>query len=132
MWTYVHPFAGGLVLALLVYVGSLGLRSRTRRRDARSLLARHARIAPLVYVLVMISWIAGALSSAGLRDDLEFAESLHFRIGTLLILLLTGNALTSRWMRTGNATARELHPWLGAAALLLAAAHAVTGLRIMP
>jgi hypothetical protein len=35
-------------------------------------------------------------------------------------------------MQKGNATARDLHPWLGAAAVLLAAAHAVTGLRIMP
>ena len=132
MLTYIHPIAGGLVLALLVYVGSLGLRSRTRRRDARALLARHARIAPVAYALVFVSWIGGALSSAGLRDDLEFAESLHFRIGTVLVVLLTGNALTARAMRSGNATARELHPWLGAAALLLAAAHAVTGLRIMP
>jgi hypothetical protein len=132
MLTYVHPIAGGLVLVLLVYVGLLGLRSRARRRDARALLARHARIAPLAYALVFVSWIGGALSSAVLRDDLEFAESLHFRIGTVLILLLTGNFLTARAMRSGNATAREMHPWLGAAALLLAAAHAVTGLRIMP
>jgi Protein of unknown function (DUF4079) len=129
---YLHPIAGGLILALLAYLGSLGLRSRGRRRGRMSLLARHARMAPAVYCLVLISWAGGALSSAGLRSDLAFAESLHFRIGTLLVVLLTGSALTARSMRNGNATARGLHPWLGAAAVLLAAAHAATGLRIMP
>jgi hypothetical protein len=129
---YLHPIAGGLVLALLVYLGSLGLRSRGRSLDRKSLLARHARTAPVVYALVLISWVGGALSCVFLRDDLGFAESLHFRIGTALVLLLTGNVLTARAMGSGNATARDLHPWLGAAAVLLAAAHAVTGLRIMP
>jgi hypothetical protein len=67
-----------------------------------------------------------------LRGDMSIASTLHFRIGTSMVLLLTGNALTARLMTRGNRTARDLHPWLGAAAVLLAAAHAATGLRIMP
>jgi hypothetical protein len=129
---YVHPIAGALVHALLVNLGQLPLRSRQRGRGRAMLLARHARLAPFVYALILVSWVGGALSTVGLRNDLAFAESLHFRIGTALVALLTGNALTARAMRRGNATARDLHPWLGAAAVLLAAAHAVTGLRITP
>jgi hypothetical protein len=129
---YLHPIAGGLVLVLLAYLGSLGLRSRGRKRGGSLLLARHARIAPFVWALALVSWAGGALSTLWLRGDLGFGDSLHFRIGTLMVVFLTGNALTARAMRRGNSTARDLHPWLGAAALLLAAAHAVTGLRIMP
>jgi hypothetical protein len=72
------------------------------------------------------------LSSWLLRKDLEVAKTFHFRTGLLIVVLLSGSALTARWLNRGNATARELHPWLGAVAALLAAAQAVTGLRIMP
>lgn len=119
-------------MVLLVVVGSLGLRARTQPRRRRELLALHARLAPAAYVLVLLVWLAGAASTWALRGDLTFAESLHFRSGTAIALLLTGSALSARAMRRGGATARDLHPWLGAAALLLAAAQAVTGLRIMP
>ena len=132
MLAYVHPVIGGAVLLLLVFVGSLGLRMRTRPRERAALAARHARLAPIAYVLALLSWLAGSLSTLGLRHDLDWGSTLHFRVGTLMIVLLSGSALTARWMKRGNRTALELHPWLGAGALLLAAAHAVTGLRIMP
>jgi hypothetical protein len=129
---YVHPVIGGAVLLLLVYVGSLGLRMRSRSRQRAGLAARHARLAPLAYVLTLLSWLGGSLSTLGLRHDLDWASTVHFRVGTIIVVFLSGSALTARWMRRGNPTARELHPWFGAGALLLAAAHAVTGLRIMP
>ncbi len=129
---YLHPLSGAAVLLLLVYVASLGVRARTQPRARAALLARHARLAPVVYWLALASWAGGALSSAWLRDDLDFAASFHFRIGTALIAALSGSTLTARSMDRGSAAARELHPWLGAAAVLLAAAHAVTGLRITP
>ena len=129
---YVHPIVGATVLALLVYVASLGLRLRTARRDRAELAARHARLAPWAYAGVLVSWTAGLLSSWWLREDLEVASTFHLRIGLLIAVLLTGSALTARWLSRGNSSARDLHPWLGAVAALLAAAQAVTGLRIMP
>jgi hypothetical protein len=129
---YVHPILGATVLALLVYVASLGLRMRTARRGRAELAARHARLAPWAYAGVLLSWTGGLLSSWLLRQDLEVAGTLHLRIGLLIALLLTGSAFTARWLSRGNGTARELHPWLGAVAALLAAAQAVTGLRITP
>ncbi|HVO23611.1 MAG TPA: DUF4079 family protein [Candidatus Margulisiibacteriota bacterium] len=128
MLAYVHPVVAALTAVLLGYVGSLGLRARSDRRHAGQWLARHARLAPLMYGLALISWAAGVLSTWLLRPDLELAASAHFRIGLALVLTLSGGALSSRWM--GRATIRALHPWLGAAAMLLAAAQVFFGLQI--
>lgn len=130
--TYLHPLSGALVLALLVYVGSLGLSLRTARRGRAAIAARHARWARIAYVGVLASWVAGLVSVVLGRDDLAPTASLHFRSATLLALLLTGSALTGRAIERGSANARDWHPWLGGAAVLLAAAHAVAGLRMMP
>ena len=132
MIRYLHPVIGALVLLLLGYVASLGLRLRTARRGRAALAARHARLAPIAYAVVLASWAIGLGTTAWLRDDLDLASSLHFRTGCALAVLLTGSALTSRGLRRGSRVAREIHPWLGAAAVLVAAAHVVTGLRIMP
>ena len=129
---YWHPIIGAASLLLLLYVASLGFRMRTARRGRAQLTALHARLAPIAYAAVLVSWLIGAGSALWLRSDFEFASTLHFRTGCIMAALLTGSALTARWMRSGNATARDVHPWLGAAAVLLAAAHAAAGLRIMP
>ena len=130
--TYVHPIAGTATLLLLGYVASLGFRLRTARRGRAALAARHARLAPLAYGAVLASWALGIGSTLWLRQDLDAAATLHFRTGCAMALLLTGSALTARSMRRAGGAARDIHPWLGAVAVLLAAAHAVTGLRIMP
>jgi Protein of unknown function (DUF4079) len=127
---YVHPVTAALVIALLAYVGSLGLRARNDRRHARELLGRHAQLAPIMYGLILASWAGGFLSTWLLRHDLQLAASPHFRIGTLIVVALSGGALTSRWMK--HPQVRALHPWLGAAALLLAAAQIFFGLQITP
>ena len=129
---YLHPITGAATLALLVYVGSLGLKLRTARRGRAEIAARHARWARIAYIAVLASWLAGAVSVLFGRDDLTLAASLHFRSGTALALLLTGSALTGRAMERGNENVRDWHPWLGAAAVLLAAAHAASGLRLTP
>ncbi len=83
-----------------------------------------------MYVMALTSWAAGFLSTWLLRHDLELAASAHFRIGTALTIVLTGGALSSRWM--DRAAVRAVHPWLGAAAMLLAAAQVFFGLQITP
>jgi hypothetical protein len=130
MLPYLHPAVAGLVLLLLGYVGSLPLRARSDRRQATRLLQRHARLAPVVYCLVLASWAAGLLSTWLLRRDLELGTSTHLRIGIALAVALTGGAVTSRWMH--RAEIRAIHPWLGIAAMLLAAAQVFFGLQITP
>ena len=130
MLPYVHPVIAGLALALLGYAGSLGLRARNDRRQARKLLRRHARLAPIVYGLVIASWAGGFLSTWLLRRDLDLGASTHLRIGAALVLMLSGGALSSRWMR--RPTIRAIHPWFGVGAMLLAAAQVFFGLQMTP
>lgn len=127
---YVHPVAGGLTLALLGYVGSLGLRARNDRRRAPALLRRHARLAPVMYGFVSASWIAGFTSTWLLRHDLHPGASMHLRIGAALVLALSGGFVTSHFMRRPRA--RAMHPWFGVAAMLLAAAQVFFGLQLTP
>jgi hypothetical protein len=127
---FVHPVVAGLAILVLGYVGSLGLRARSDRRRARAHLMRHARLAPVMYALVLATWAGGLLSTWLLRRDLEPAASPHFRIGVAVVFALSGSALTSRWM--GRPAMRAVHPWFGAAAMLLAAAQVFFGLQITP
>lgn len=130
MLRHIHPVAAGLTLVLLGYVGSLGLRSRSDRRRAPQHLMRHARLAPVVYGLILATWVGGLLSTWLLRHDLEPAASPHFRIGVALVVVLSAAALTSRWM--ARPAIRSIHPWFGALAMLLAAAQLFFGLQITP
>ncbi|MFQ5668522.1 MAG: DUF4079 family protein [Candidatus Binatia bacterium] len=127
---YIHPVTAAVAVALLGYVGSLALRARNDKRRAHELFRRHARLAPIMYALILVTWLSGLLSTWLVRRDLAVAASAHFRIGTVLIVVLSGGAGTSRWM--GRSAARFLHPWFGGAAMLLAAAQVFFGLQITP
>lgn len=127
---YIHPVTAGLTVALLAYVGSLGVRARTDRRHARAYLQRHARLAPIMYALILVSWVAGFLSTWWLRHDLELATSTHLQIGVALVAAVSAGALSSRWI--GHPAGRAIHPWFGVAAMLLAAAQVFFGLQITP
>jgi uncharacterized membrane protein len=129
---WAHPALGAAVLALLCFTGWLGLASRGRQSRHAALRVRHARLAPITYVAVAASWLAGWVSARLLRPELGDASALHMQSGTLILALLSASALLARWMARGSPAAREIHPWLGAGALLLAAAQAMTGLRILP
>ncbi len=130
MLPYLHPAIAALGIALLGYVGSLGLRARNDRRHASAYLARHARWGPVMYALILTSWVGGVLSTCLLRHDLQLAASAHFRIGVLIVGALSAGFITSCWMRRPDL--RALHPWFGAAAMLLAAAQVFFGLQITP
>ena len=132
MAAYIHPLSGAVIVLLLTYVGWIGLRLRTARRDRARLAAQHARLAPLVYGLVLVSWLGGLASTWWLRGDLTVTQSFHFRLGSLIALLLTASAITAYQMQRAHHEWRSWHPWFGAGALLAAAAHVVAGLRMMP
>jgi hypothetical protein len=130
MLPYIHPITGTVIVVLLGYVGSLGLRARNDRRHARALLQRHARLGPIVYALAVASWVGGFASTWLLRHDLELGASTHLRVGGALVLALSAGTLTSRWMT--RPAFRAIHPWFGATAMLLAAAQVFFGLQITP
>jgi len=127
---YVHPVAGVVVVVLLAYTASLGLRARSERRLRARLLARHARLGPILLGLVVASWLGGLLSTWLARHDLELGASAHTRTGVALLVALGGSAVTARWL--DRPIVRAVHPWCGAAAVLLAAAQVFFGLQITP
>jgi len=130
VWAYLHPVVGAAVVVLLFYAGGIGLRSRTDRRQRAALLATHARLGPFLYGLMLLSWLGGLLSTWLLRPDLRLFGTTHLRIGTVLVVAMTGAWLTSRRMHVP--AVRAAHPWFGAAAMLLAAAQVFFGLQITP
>lgn len=131
LWlTYLHPVSGGLVIAFVVWAGTLGLRARNQPRRARTLLQQHARWAPWAYAACVLAWLGGVGTTWLLRPELELAQSPHFQLGVAMVALLSGSTLTSRWPQ--HAWAREAHPWLGAAALLVGAAQIFFGLQLTP
>ncbi len=128
---YVHPLAGLVTIALAARAASLGLRSRSARRDAGLARARHRRIAPVAYTLVLANWAGGLAVVRWLQPDLDPAASGHFLVGTIIALLLTAGAVLSRWVPV-DGRARAIHPVLGAAALLLCGLQIFLGLQILP
>ncbi len=130
MLTYLHPLVAAAVLGALVFVASRAIRSRTDHRHREELLAVHARWAPVLYGLMLVTWVGGLGTTWWLRPERHLATSGHFRISLALMGVLTGSALSSRFMSRDQV--RWLHPWFGGLALLLAAAQVFFGLQIMP
>jgi hypothetical protein len=126
---FLHPLGALLSLALLFYVASLGLRSR--ERGEAHLRPRHARLGPYAYGLMLANLAGGIVSTWRVRADLELAGSAHFRLGVLVIVLLTAVALLSRRIATSD-LARRLHPLLGLIALLLSGLQIFFGMQLLP
>lgn len=130
MLPYVHPIVGALVLALLAYVASLGLRARNDRRNRAKWLRLHAQLAPWMYAAVVATWGAGLGIQWATRPPAELAASPHFRVGVALVAVLGAGALSARWMNVK--AVRDAHPWFGVLAILLGAVQVFFGLQLLP
>ena len=126
---FFHPVGALLVLALLLHVASLGLRSR--ERGEVHLRPRHARLASYAYGLVLVNFAGGIVSTWRVRADLELAGSVHFRLGLLVVVLFTAVAVLSRRVATSD-TARRLHPFLGLLAIVLSGLQIFFGMPLLP
>jgi hypothetical protein len=130
MLPYVHPILAALVLALLAYVASLGLRARNDRRNRAKWLRLHARLAPWMYAAVVGTWALGLVMQWTIRPPAELAASPHVRVGTALVAVLGAGALSARWMNVK--AVRDAHPWFGVLAILLGAVQVFFGLQLLP
>lgn len=126
---FVHPATALLAIAFLVFVASLGLRSR--ERDGAHLRPRHARLAPWALAAMASTLVFGAASTWLWRPDLELAEGWHFRLGVAATVLLAVAAFLSRSIATDE-TVRRLHPLLGLLAVLAAVVQVFFGLGLLP
>ena len=126
---FLHPATALVSLAFMAWVASLGLRSRERSEG--HLRPRHARLAPYMYGAVLANVAVGALSTWYLRPDLPLTSSAHFRLGFVIVALLSVGAVLSRRIAV-NETARLLHPIFGLLALVLAALQIFFGMPLLP
>lgn len=91
--------------------------------------ADHRKIAPLMYLFLVLGYTGGVLSLV--MQGQPIMESPHFITGTIVIALLTVNALIAATGFIGNKeTARTVHAYVGSTALLIMVAHAVLGLNL--
>jgi hypothetical protein len=128
---WIHPVAGLVVTALALRGASFALQGRRLGPRGAALLARHRRLMPWVYGLVLANFAGGLVSCWLWRDEEDLATSGHFTVGIALIVLFTAGAWLSRRIAT-DSRARALHPWIGAAALLAAGVQIFLGLQIVP
>lgn len=91
--------------------------------------ANHRKIAPLMYIFLVLGYTGGVLSLV--MQGQPILESRHFITGTIVISLLTINALIAATGFIGNKeTARTVHAYIGSAALLVIVVHAAFGLKL--
>ena len=129
-----HP----LMMAIVAFVmGSAaawaGWRGRilatTNTEVATKNKADHRKIAPLMYAFLVAGYTGGVLSLV--MQGQPIFESPHFVTGTVVVLLLTINALIAATGFIGNKeTARTVHAYVGSAAMLILVAHAAFGLKL--
>ena len=91
--------------------------------------ADHRKIAPLMYLFLVLGYTGGVLSLV--MQGQSIFESPHFITGTVVVTLLTINAILAATGFIGNKeTARTVHAYVGSTAMLILVAHAVFGLKL--
>ena len=129
-----HP----LMMAIVAFVmGSAvvvaGWRGRilvaTDRELALKNKADHRKIAPLMYIFLVLGYTGGVLSLV--MQGQSIFDSPHFVTGTIVVALLTINAVIAATGFIGNKeTARTIHAYVGSTAMLILVAHAVFGMKL--
>ena len=129
-----HPLMMAIVAFVMGGAAALaGWRGRTlattNTEVAMKNKADHRKIAPLMYIFLVLGYTGGVLSLV--MQGQPILESRHFITGTIVIALLTINALLAATGFIGNKeVARTVHAYVGSAALLVIVAHAAFGLKL--
>lgn len=129
-----HPLMMGIVVFVMgSFVALAGWRGRTlattNEKVAIENKIQHRKIAPLMYVFLVSGYTGGVLSLV--MQGQPILESPHFLTGTVVIALLTVNAVIAATGFIGNKeTARTVHAYVGSTALLILVVHAVLGLNL--
>ncbi|MGL6344618.1 MAG: DUF4079 domain-containing protein [Waterburya sp.] len=129
-----HP----LMMAIVVFamgsaVALAGWRGRTLAvTDTEAAIKNktdHRKIAPLMYFFLVAGYTGGVLSLV--MQGQPILESPHFLTGTVVVALLTVNAVLAATGFIGNKeTLRTVHAYVGSLALIILVAHAVLGLKL--
>ena len=129
-----HPVMMATVVVAMGSAAALtGWRSRTLATDNGEAVVKnkadHRKIAPLMYVFLVLGYTGGVLSLV--MQGQPILESPHFVTGTVVIGLLTVNAVLAATGFIGNKeTLRTVHAYVGSLALFILIAHAAFGLKL--
>jgi len=125
-----HPLMMGIVVFVMgSVVGLTGWRGRALKgAEAAKSWADHKKIAPLMYLFIVMGYTGGVLSLV--MQQQPILESPHFWTGTAAILLLTVNALLAASFGKNKPELRTAHAYLGSTALCLLFLHALFGLKL--
>ncbi len=129
-----HPVMMGIVVfAMGSAVGLAGWRGRTLAvTDTEAAIknkAEHRKIAPLMYIFLAAGYTGGLLSLVMQGEPI--LESPHFWTGSIVIILLTINAVIAATGFIGNQkTLRTVHAYVGSLALGVLVFHAILGLKL--
>ena len=129
-----HPLMMGIVVFVMgSAVGIAGWRGRTLMATDTELAIKnktdHRKIAPLMYIFLAAGYTGGLLSLV--MQGQPILESPHFWTGSVVIILLTINAVIAATGFIGNKeTLRTVHAYLGSLALGVMVFHAVLGLKL--
>jgi F0F1-type ATP synthase membrane subunit c/vacuolar-type H+-ATPase subunit K len=128
-----HPVMMGIVAFVMgSYVGWTGWRSRTLSDPDAVMKNRgeHRKIAPLMFLFLAMGYTGGILSLV--MQHQPILESPHFVTGSIVLALLTVNALLSAIGFGGENKAifRSIHAYVGSGVLVLFLIHALLGLKL--
>ncbi|MFZ7127376.1 MAG: DUF4079 family protein [Desulfobacterales bacterium] len=136
MLLWIHPIVQGLTALLAIYVLALGLSRFAARHlgmNTKFQWNRHVAMGKIVVIV----WAAGALGGLAvtyLTYGKVFTESLHFRIGLLILPVLLVTWITGTRMdrnRNQSNVLPVIHLANNVLLLILAGFQAVTGLGIV-
>ncbi|MGB7487431.1 MAG: DUF4079 domain-containing protein [Phormidesmis sp.] len=127
-----HP----VMMAIVVFVmgGFAGYAGWQGRLAADSGVAvtqkkQHAKIAPLMYLFIVMGASGGILSLV--MQGAPILESPHFWTGITAIALLTTNAIIAATkFGKGSNILRSAHAYIGSAALVILVIHTAFGIRL--
>ncbi len=127
-----HPVMMAIVVFVMggaaAYAGWQG-RLATDKGVAIAQKQTHAKIAPLMYLFIVMGASGGILSLV--MQDEPILESPHFWTGMGAIVLLTTNAvIATTGFGKGSKALRSAHAYIGSTALALLLVHAVFGTQL--
>ncbi|MDZ7960397.1 MAG: DUF4079 domain-containing protein [Aulosira sp. DedQUE10] len=127
-----HPLMMAIVVFVMgSFVGVAGWRGRlTEDKDAAiKSRSQHRKLAPWLFFFLATGYTGGVLSLV--MQHQPILESPHFLTGSIVLLLLLGNAAISLNGFAGNNRGlRSIHAYLGTTALFILFIHAVLGFKL--
>ena len=127
-----HPIMMGIVIFVMgSYVAMTGWQARMSASDVeltQKKRAEHSKVAPLMFAFLAMGYTGGVLSLV--MQEQPLLESPHFLTGTLVIALLSVNALLAATKFGQNGGLRTAHAYIGSLVVVLFVVHAIFGIKL--